>query len=350
MQSNLVLQANFVPNPFRPIKGVFNGLLSETSQTRLESSGFVTLTLSENGAYSGALQLAGKRFPFAAAFDLEGRATNLVKRPGTNSLIMELVLDLNQGTDRVMGRVTETNAPWEAILRADRAVFQAKTNPTPYASTNTLNVTGTVSGEGDVVGQGVGAVTVDGGGMISFSGSLADDTKVTQRVPVSKYGDWPFYLSLYGGKGSALGWLTFTNAPGESLIGQLNWTKPSLPTARFYPNGFTNVVLAHGSTYSTSALTNHLAQFTNGLVTFNALAPEILTNVITLTSRYRFTSPAPLALTLDLRSGLWNGTLVEPGTGRKLPFKCTLLEQQGYSGSGYLLYSNQSAGVFFTVP
>ena len=59
MQSNLVLEANFVPNPFIPLQGTFNGLFLDTNNVTEASSGFFTLTLTKSGAFTGKIMTSG---------------------------------------------------------------------------------------------------------------------------------------------------------------------------------------------------------------------------------------------------------------------------------------------------
>ena len=53
MQSNLVLQANIIPNPFIPVKGTYNGLFA-ANQPGAGELGFFTLTLATTAATAGA--------------------------------------------------------------------------------------------------------------------------------------------------------------------------------------------------------------------------------------------------------------------------------------------------------
>src|SRR5262249_31494933 len=124
MRSNLTLQANFIPNPFPKVQGAYHGLFyveDATNGVRHETSGFLTLNLSGRGTYSGQLLSAGKRYPFVGQLDLGGNATNTVKRSGTNDLLVELTVDLSQGTDRIDGQVRDAQALWAATLMGDRA-------------------------------------------------------------------------------------------------------------------------------------------------------------------------------------------------------------------------------------
>ena len=60
MQSNLVLGAQFITNPFPRLAGSYNGLFYRTNGVSAESSGFLKLTLSAQGSYSVLMRSAGK--------------------------------------------------------------------------------------------------------------------------------------------------------------------------------------------------------------------------------------------------------------------------------------------------
>ena len=100
-------------------------------------------------------------------------------------------------------------------------------------------------------GTSFGTVKVDELGNITFAGSLADGTSVSQSSVISKDGYWPFYVSLYGGAGSLWGINYFTNHTIESVpcLSWINGTNSSKNA--LYRSGFTNQqAAAIGSFYS----------------------------------------------------------------------------------------------------
>jgi hypothetical protein len=204
-----------------------------------------------------------------------------------------------------------------------------------------------ISGDTNLVGphgHGVAAVLVTPNGATTLSGTLADGTKMAQSGPVSKDGWWPFYLPLYRGKGSVLGWLLFTNDATDSLRARVNWIKPAVPADKLYPGGFTNVTFAYGSTYSAPAMTNYLAAHPATCLEISGLVPEIQTNCLALIAGTTWSGPGVKSLKLDLPTGVWTGTYTNPVTGRPLPAKFTVLLQSG-SGFGHVLSTNVSAAV-----
>jgi len=348
IRSNTTLQANFVLNPFLPLKGSFEGLfvVPDPSSVRHENSGFVAFTLTDRGKYSGRLQLAGKRLPFSGQFSLEGKATNSVKRPGTNELSMELMLDLNGGSERVTGQVSNALAGWSAELVGDHAHVYTGTNSSPFQGKYTL-----ILGTATDLGTSFGSVLVNAKGKLTFHGSLADGTPATQNTTVSKFGFWPLYVSLYGGKGSILSGVTVaTNPPpAASLAGFVTWTKPPLLGARYNPTGFTNRLALEGSIYHPPG-TNKVLQIDMGMIRFDGGGLiDTFTNMVTLGTNNKvsnLTTNQPLVMTLTLPTGLFNGTatLTNQGMRQKLTFKGALLQREDL-GAGFFLGPSTSGSV-----
>jgi hypothetical protein len=355
MPTGMVLRANFVTNPFTPLKGTFTGLFCDTNIVTQESAGAVTVTTTAKGTYSGRLRLGAKSYSFTGKFNLDGLATNSVRRPGTNGpLGMELNLNLGQSTDWLAGRVLDSN--WTADLIAYRAVFHARTNPAPYQGRYTAllppnGVPGTPEGEGYL------ALTVSANGAARFAGNLADGTPVSQTATVSREGFWPVYVPLHGGRGSVWSWLIFetntvlfdTNAVPADLTGDWRWLKPSLSSTRYYTNGFTNVLRVAGAHYIPPVgSTNGALSFSNGVIVFSggSLATPF-TNGVLHASNDRFTCPDTnrLVLTLSRPTGLFNGSVAVPGTRLTVPFRGALF-QNANVGLGYLLHTNTSGAVW----
>jgi hypothetical protein len=303
------------------------------------------------------MQLAGKRRPFSGQTDLEGNATNAVRRPGTNALQMELAFDLSGGTDRVTNRIVDPVAGWTAVLMGDRAPVFAGTNTSPFKGKYTLIVPGSEDAAASPGGDGFGTVLVGANGKLTFHGMLADGTPATQSVPLSKNGCWPLYVALYGGKGSILSWamLNTDPAPSASISGGLSWIKPALPTARYYPEGFNVWPELAGSTYEPPGTNRVLDLPDVAEVDFRGgNLSEQFTNLVTLGANNRITnltSNQPLVFSIVLPDGRFNGrvTLTNDGVRTILPFKGALLRHQNF-GSGFFLGTNQSGRVHIGSP
>ena len=350
MQSNLVLQANIILNPFTPVKGTYNGLFGAGTANQ-DGSGFFTLTLSDSGSYSGSLKRGSSSYPFSGKFDVSGASRQVVSRPKTNAWIMGMALDFP--AQQLQGWVSNgVSGGWVADVLADRAVFNAKTNPaTQYAGDFTLSIPGGTNADGTVwLGDGYLTLSVDTGGNVTYSGSVADGTAVgPATVPVSADGTIPLYAGLYSGKGSIWSWLGFdTNQPAQGLGGALSWIKLASAGA-IYPAGLTNTSLAVGSRYTPPAksttraldLTNAFAIFEGG----NLSVP--LTNTIMVTSSNKvidLTLTNKLSLSITVSNGVFSGSVREPGLTRSNVFRGVMLDDEN-SGYGYFLETNRSGRV-----
>ncbi len=351
MQDGLILQANFIPNPFIAIQGNYAGLFSDTNGVLFQSSGFFTETLASKGAFSAKLQLAGKAYSLSGQFSNDGFFSNSIPRTGLSPLSVTLQLDFNGG-NAVTGQISNgTN--WTADLLANRGVYSLA-NPAPEAFFRyTLVVPGAADSSTQPGGDGYGPVTVDVAGNVRFSGTLGDGTKIAPVTFLSASGQWPFYSSLYSGKGSILGWLTFASETNTDITGLLNWFKLPQAGTRFYPAGFAFQSEAEGSIYSPNyyATTNGspVLNFTNGLVVLEGgNLSQSITNEILLAGNNRVTNQSnnKLSLTITTSSGLFQGSVVASATGKSIAFSGAVLQKQNI-GNGVFLGTNQTGRVLF---
>ena len=334
-------------NRFLAVSGSYYGLFSASNRLH-GSSGFVKLTVTDRASYSGAIVGDGRTNSLSGIFDRNGFSVKNVTRPGTNPVTVMLALDLAVGANQISG--TLSNAGWVASLRADRAAFNT-TNPCPFKGGYTMVIPGEEASSDIPSGYGYGIVTVDANGTVVLSGGLGDGAPLGQSGSVSQDGRWPFYASLYGGKGSAYGWLSFTNSSStEPSGGNISWIKPTLGAAtKFYPAGFTFTNQAAIARYSAPLLpTTRVMNMTNGIVSFadgDLVAP--FTKQVTLTvphNRFAGTNSHQLTFNLTTASGFFSGTAIDPATKAVIAFKGALLQDRA-SGYGYFLGTNKSGSV-----
>jgi uncharacterized repeat protein (TIGR03803 family) len=340
MQTNLVIEANFVTNPFIALKGTYSGLFFESNGVRQASSGLLTFNLASQGAFSGSVWGDGGRYSLSGRFDLSGAAQCVVKRSRTN----ELLITLHLNGSRVLGQVV--NAAWASAFAGDLAAYDGKTKVPPQAGCHTLALPGAIGSSQEPAGDGWAAISVDKTGRLSLSGSLADGAKISQSASLSTNGQWPLYVSLYQAKGSLLGWATL-NDRSNSPSGNVSWIKPPIAAAAFYPNGFaveTNLV---GSKYAAPGGKTNVLSFSMGSVVFsdgNLL--NGLTNGIALLkgNAIGYVSGSKLSLKLKPANGTFSGSVLNPATGKQLPFNGVLLPSSD-TGLGYFLGTNLSGRV-----
>jgi hypothetical protein len=346
MGSNLQVIANFVTNPFVACKGSFNGLFYETNEVRLGSSGAFTLALTDKGTYTASLRIGSKKSKASGKFDLEGKATNVIARTGTNSLTVTWAVSLD-GSEQITGTVSDGN--WMAELAGDRACF-SKTNLTSFAGKYTFVVLGSPGSTLAPEGDSYGTASVASNGLVKVKGYLADKTSLAAKAPVARSGQWPLYASLYGGKGALLGWTAFTNQAGTDLEGVLSWNKPALPTSRYYPGGFSSVAALLGSRYAAPVgPTNLVLNLSNSIVLLSGgnLTPSFTNDVILgLSSKVTNASTHNLKVSFTLSSGLFSGSFTPTNGSAVTSFKGAVLQKANY-GAGHYLGTNLSGRASF---
>ncbi|HWD92713.1 MAG TPA: S8 family serine peptidase [Verrucomicrobiae bacterium] len=226
MQSNLVLTANFVPNPFPAVKGNYAGLAANSDVVTPENSGYFGLTIGASGVFSGKLMVGGGRFSFHGQFDLSGNAAVAVSRGKLSSpLRLTLHVDLSNSTDRVSGSLTD--GAWVSSVSGDRNVFNSKLNPAAQAGMRNFVLE---RADNTTVEAGVGAGRISTSGAASVSGSLDDGTKFRTASLLAKNGDCPFYLSLSKGNEVVIGWLNFPKAENPTATGTVLWVRSGTNT------------------------------------------------------------------------------------------------------------------------
>jgi len=349
MQSNLVLQANFKPDLFFTGKGSYNGLFqAPPGGVTPTNSGFIALSLTSRGMFSGFVQLGLKRTAISGRFDINGNAQVTVLRRNLNPLTINLQLISDENTNVISGSVSD--GVWIAPLNAYRAVFNAKTNPAPVAGRYTLAMAGQPGSTDVPGGDSWGVLTINPGGMIVFSGFLSDNTKISQTIAISQEGNWPLYVPLYGKQGLISGWLAFTsvNSATGSIAGNVVWFKPEVPGAKYYPGGFRVSSEAIGSSYVRPVGGGPILDLgNNAVVSFTGgdLIDSVV-NPIAIDALNRVTNLGTNAMNLSfsVTNGVFRGNVTDPNSGQLFPVRGVVLQNEN-SGAGYFLGPTQSGEV-----
>lgn len=342
MQSNYVLNANFIPNPFLPAIGSYQGLFYSTNADHfsLENMGFVSGTVSSSGGFSARLQIGNVTHSLSGQFAPNGMFSTYIPRRGLNPIYIQLKLDL-AAYDTITGDLSD--GTWRSQLVAYRSRY-SKINPAPQTGKFTLVFSGSKNPSVEPGGYGFGAFAVDSSGNVNLGGTLGDGTKIVARTFVSKNGQWPLYSSLYSGGGAILGWMRCTNGIDRDLDGTANWVKAAQFSSKLYPRGFSNSIEVVGSTYS-FANGDRALNLTNGFIVLeNGCLPFGITNAFTLGNNNKFVGTNKLSVSIIPASGLLQGTVMNPATGKGIPISGTLLQKQNL-GYGFFLGTDQSGSV-----
>ncbi len=228
MQSNMVVQANFVPNPYPALKGSYAGLFQPHAAEAVTetNAGADTFTLTERGTFSGSLRLAGGSLAFTGGFDVGRQATVRVPRTGKPPLWLTLGFDAQTITGQV------STVGWTADLLAVR---RATSTSNAFAGRYSMLVMGQHQATEAPPGDSPLGVTVTAPSSVTVSGTMADGSAISVTTGHSTDGVWPFYASLYGGRGLIIGWMSCATNPGSQ---EVLWVKLPDSVARYYPAGF----------------------------------------------------------------------------------------------------------------
>jgi hypothetical protein len=324
---------------FVPTAGVYNGLFSDSNSDPLTSSGFITISVTSKGKFSGKLQAGTRHASFKGSLDGSGAASVNASAGPFGSWTVALQVDA-ANADHISGTIDAST--FSAAFDAYRAV-SGKGNISAQAGQYTLVIPGTPGSSDQPGGDSFGTVTISSAGKLKLSGSLSDGTKISQSVGISTDGKWPLYVSLYGGAGSLSGWITVSGG----LSGTVSWDKPATTKSKAYNSGFELSGSLSGSTYTKPSFggtllsgdTLHLNISGSDLGSTISDDIQVLPNgkVINLSSDR-------LTLSFSTSSGAFKGSVISSDTGRALPFSGVVLQDQG-TAVGYFLSDGSSGEV-----
>ncbi len=338
MQPDLVLQANFTPNPFLPRQGSYYGLFYPTNEPAVTNSGYFTLKLTDRGTFTGRVLLAGTTQNFSGGFSLDGQARVMAPRPGGGALVMDLgLVPCATGID---GWITD--GAWLAPLTSERATASAA-----HAGRYTLVIGGAADGLASPAGYGAGAMILSATGTVQVAGTLADGSPFSQQTGASELGEWPLYLPLYGGRGVMMGWM------GLDREAPALWLKPCRPGNLYYANGFQEVRPVAVARYTAPAAGRGVLDWTNGIVSIGGgNLPQTFLHHVRLTTNKVYVLDGGLShlvFSLTRSNGLFSGSFRHPVTGLTNSFKGAVIQSPtdliSLPGAGWFLGQDQSGFV-----
>ena len=332
MSNGLHVVANFIDNPFLPASGTYNGLFYETNELRKASAGYITLRLTPRLAYSGKLYLDGDTLGISGTFNTPGTVEKVVSRSKQGKSTVTVQLRVNFGADTVTGTITNSDLadPWISEIHLDRWVWTTNNMATLYTNKYTMAIPGFSNDADGPPGWGYGLLSVDTLGRVKLSGLSADNQKIQLGVPVSKYGTFPFYKSMYlvpqplptktnkTYNGLMMGWVTITNntPAGKTNYaprGNITWIKSSW-TNGYYDVGFTNTTMALGSRVLPFVKGTRAIAVTNGSFVLGGGNLTTFTNSVFLTTNnvLQVTGTNTVVASIAAINGLVKGTFVHP--------------------------------------
>jgi uncharacterized repeat protein (TIGR03803 family) len=220
---------------FRLAPARYAGLFYDTNNIDFQTSGAFQVTVGLSLYFSGALTIGGQSFSISGQLDSNFLSSLIIHRPRLSDLAVSL--QFSETNDAVCGTVTDGD--WTAQLHGVKPGLYNAANPAPEAGRYAITFLPDSVDAANRDGASTGQVAVSANGTISLAGTLSDHTVIGQTSAISSCGQWPLFVSLYGGKGSLLGWITFSNSTASQFRGTVSWIRSGA-------NGFTNVMSALG--------------------------------------------------------------------------------------------------------
>jgi uncharacterized repeat protein (TIGR03803 family) len=340
-----VTQQGEVFGAFLP--GTYNGLVMVTNAPTQASSGLISLVLSKTGSFAADVTVDGVRSAFKGQFDSSGNSTNTVTRKKLNPLtVIFEATAVSNATDEIVGTVSD--GTFTAQLVANLEIFSS-VNPSPWVGAFTFALAPADSSDPTVPqGYGYGTLTVTSLGSGSLKGLLGDGTTINGTFPISGYGTWPLYESLYRNNGSCIGWVTLND--DNTVSGTVYWFKGSGSTGKLYPDGFSTTLSLTGDIYVAPSKGGPSVAATGQLTLGGGnLASNIVISVSINTKGTGAASPVgsnDLKLNVAPATGAMSGSFLDPTIGKAVKFEGLLLQSSG-AASGYFLGTSESGFITF---
>jgi hypothetical protein len=346
------------PNQFQDVVGQanntgnFTGLFYDQNETIPNSSGYVSVTLTNDGSFFVNLVSVGNTNTGSGQFSIStGNSVVGVTNSGIQTYSLNLTIDPGLGT--IAGYVTNVVSSWEPATAGGGVpvLTYLATNPIVTPGQYTFTLPGFDDLAEGPIGDSVFTVGIDSYGTATLVGSLADNSSATQVASLSALGLCPVYIPLYTNAttpGLLIGWLTFTNDLAESMSLTTNsaliWFNPATDTPNLYPLGFTNQAVAFGSTYvnsgnnllgSASATGNGYVVLSGGDLGADPVVKKVIIsdNVITA---FALKDRPNLSLIIDQSAGTISGSYLEANGTTVNTIQGVILQNSAYA-SGYFI-------------
>ena len=342
MREGLSIHAKFIPNPFPSRVGTFNGLLRSPGNSTV---GFVTVTLSASGSFTGKVMLGMTGFAVQGRFDHAGDAAFEHDSAADEPILLFLHLGVEDSESGLFASVVQNG---ETI-----ATMAVPHGTVPLAGTKyTLVLRPDIQRTNSPQGYGYATGTATAAGKVSWVGKLADGHMFSWSSFVDANAHLPMFVQLKLGE-SLVGELLFTQAASDDLRGLLAWDHPAMPLDPGFKAPFFAASDTFGSVYhvprSGVSILPFGAATPNGQ--FSANGPSLPTSAaedVTLNTRSQVLAPvdaAKLKLTVTLKTGLFSGSFIGTDSTTPRKFAGVVLQTQGY-GAGFFLDPSQAGSVF----
>lgn len=326
------------------LAGTYNAVLEATGAPDFDTTGLVSVTVTNTGIFSGKVTLSDVTVPFTGVIANNGVARFF--RTGFASFTAPPVFDLlsNIGNDAeehesylgaisftidetngITGTLQTTQTGGSVLANFDgkKAPFSSL-NPVPAALVGLYTVVFPSKEQTPAVdhttypqGDGWATLTVSSAGIAKFSGKLADGTAFSSSVPLRADNSVVFFRQLYRKRGAIAGDIALADLPDSDLTGPgLVWLRPELRRARYYPSGWPDGIRvdAVGTKFTSLASLNFgqgAIDLVNGNVSFVFTDGNLASTLIHPVN----ISPTTGAVVRATASGTAHTLSFSPGTG-----------------------------------
>ena len=242
---------------FAAIAGEYDGLINAAvpqvfavgvpadAPARHRQSGYLHLSLTKTGAFSGALTFGGTKlnpvgqtnslqYSFMGRLGRTGNTLRLIERRGLPPIALAISFDAETQTISGTAESLDGTAPFISAL-----ALAKRTAAGPLAGTYSVEIVGDGT-LGAPEKRGIANVRLGAGGNVILVGKAGDGTAFSTSAFLHADQTFPLYAVLYRGsaatRGSLRGIVPF---PGSILNpGTLEWFKPARAGDPLFPNGF----------------------------------------------------------------------------------------------------------------
>lgn len=293
ISANTVLTANFVTNPFPAVAGTYTGLFFNPAHISPTNAGFIRITTTASGGFSGKVVFPGRTYPINYRFPYYGWTILPGRGFDNNPLLLALALDLTNGTGTISGFISDQPANGPSIWSNSVVLFRSANDlsgTNAAAPGNYINLLQQENSTNDTPAFGYQALALGDKGTLTLTGTLPDGAAYSGSAALSKEGIWPCFVqpAAYPKTGMLIGWQSLT-ASGST--GQLYWLSPSDGTAAS--------LSATGGPVAPPAANTQ----------YDFVVPGDTTVTVTVNAEHKFVASSPFVNIALSPSGILTGTI-----------------------------------------
>lgn len=238
-------QGEIVLNIGYTATGNYIGLLGDINA--IGSPGLATINLTNKFAFSGSIQLNGKKYPIKGVFNGEKYVGTVKRGKNETSLLVKFNLALNPGAEEITGTVVADAITYDLFARQTIAKSDIPAG-TPGAFTFIIEPD--ASGPGLPEGIAYGTVTISKTGAVKLVGTLGDGAAFTTGTMLATNRSWVIFATPYKAGGVAAGEVALDGGPLIApLSSVITWRKTADSKSKFFLSGFETTATLKGYRY-----------------------------------------------------------------------------------------------------